>query len=67
MSVTDVSTSGTRQLAVLATVAAMISMAALLFGAAIAGIASENSGLVILTMGAIFLAVTRDDRHELDA
>lgn len=58
MSVTDINTSGTRQLAVLATVAAMISMAALLFGAAIAGIASENSGLVILTMGAIFLAVT---------
>ena len=58
MTTTDITTSGTRQLAVLATVAALVSMAALLFGSAISGITSQNSGLVILTIGACFLAVT---------
>lgn len=58
MTTTDITTSGTRQLAVLATVAALVSMAALLFGSAISGITSENSGLVILTIGALFLGVT---------
>ncbi len=58
MTVTNITTSGTRQLAVLATVAAMISMAALLLGSALAGLTTENSGIVIVSMAAIFLGFT---------
>ena len=47
-----------RQFAVLASVAAALAMAALLLGAALAGLTATNSGLIIVTISAMFLAAS---------